>query len=274
MLGKTGLSHWHEFRDYPSMVKFESVSWQPPGSDAPIVNDLSLSIPDGQFCCIVGPSGAGKTTLLRLAAGLVAPSAGSVSVDGRSPERARASLSYVFQQPVLFPWRTVLENIRMPLELRGAVRGLDLTEHLRLVRLEGSADRFPNQLSGGMQSRVAIARALVTDPRLLLMDEPFADLDEINREHLNLELQRIWLDKRQTVMFVTHDLAEAVFLADRVVVLSAKPARVFADIGVPLARPRRDETLDDPEFDIILRDVRHALRAAARVANTEATLPT
>ena len=257
-----------------SMVTFESVSWQPGGTDAPIVKDLSLTIPDGQFCCVVGPSGAGKTTLLRLAAGLLAASSGRVSVNGQRPEDARSSLSYVFQQPVLFPWRTVLENIRMPLELRGTERDVDLSEHLDLVRLNGSSDKFPRQLSGGMQSRVAIARALVTDPRLLLMDEPFADLDEINREHLNVELQRIWMTKRQTVVFVTHDLAEAVFLADRIVVLSTKPARLFADIAVSLPRPRGDETLDEPAFEAVLREVRHALRGAARATDTDAVVAT
>ncbi len=225
-----------------------------------------MEVPDGQFCCVVGPSGAGKTSLLRLAAGLLVPTSGKMLINGAQPEGARATVSYVFQQPVLFPWRTVLENVRLPLEIRGEDAKGVLGEHLDLVRVQGTEAKFPRELSGGMQSRVAIARALITDPRILLMDEPFADLDEINREYLNVELQRIWMVKGLTVLFVTHDLAEAVFLADRIVVLSAKPGRVFADIPVPLARPRTDDTLDGPAFELTLREVRHALRAATKAS--------
>ena len=251
------------------MVRYESLSWQPSDVAPAIISHLTLDVPDGQFCCVVGPSGAGKTSLLRFAAGLVAPTAGRVLINGLQPEDARMNVSYVFQQPVLFPWRTVLENVRLPLEIRGLETTAALSEYLDLVRLRGTEAKFPRELSGGMQSRVAIARALITDPTILLMDEPFADLDEINREHLNVELQRIWMTKQLTVLFVTHDLAEAVFLADRIVVLSAKPARVFADIPVPLARPRNDDTLDAPAFEAVLRDVRHALRAATRVSQPE-----
>lgn len=232
-----------------------------------VVSDCSIAIPPRQFCCVIGPSGAGKTTLLRLAAGILRPTSGSVKVNGAGPEGSRSVVSYVSQHPVLFPWRTVLENVRLPLEIRRQESRSHLVrEYLELVRLTGVSHKRPAELSGGMQSRVAIARALVTNPRILLMDEPFADLDEINREHLNVELQRIWLAKDLTVCFVTHDLAEAVFLADRIVVMAAKPGRVFADIKVALPRPRTDQTLDTDDFDRSLREVRHALRAATRAS--------
>lgn len=261
---------WHGFRSTSAMVRFEAISWKPSVGEPAIINNLSMEVPDGQFCCVVGPSGAGKTSLLRLAAGLVAPTSGRMLINGSQPEDARPTVSYVFQQPVLFPWRTVLENVQLPLEIRGEDIKGRIDEYLDLVRLRGTESKFPRELSGGMQSRVAIARALITDPKILLMDEPFADLDEINREHLNVELQRIWMAKQLTMLFVTHDLAEAVFLADRIVVLSAKPGRVFADIAVPLARPRTDDTLDSPAFESVLREVRHALRAATKASPSEA----
>ncbi len=247
------------------MIEFNSVSWSPPGNSA-ILSDLTLNVLDGEFCCVVGPSGAGKTSLLRLAAGLITPTSGNIRLDGRLPAESRSQLSYVFQQPVLFPWRTVLENLRLPLEIKQIYKNDDkLYEYLELVNLKGSESLFPRELSGGMQSRVAIARALVTEPSILLMDEPFADLDEINREHLNLELQRIWLANRRTVMFVTHDLAEAVFLADRIIVLTNNPARVLMDIPVNLPRPRDERIFDEPVFDEILKQVRHALRLVVKM---------
>lgn len=244
------------------MITFQNINWSPAGR--PVIAGLNASIQAGEFCCLIGPSGAGKTSLLRMAAGLFEPTQGSILVDGRTPANARQKLSYVFQKPVLFPWRTVLENMRLPYEVNGTrVDDKTLLHYLDLVRLRDVAASYPKSLSGGMQSRVAIARALVTEPQILLMDEPFADLDEINREHLNLELQRIWLTQKRTVLFVTHDLAEAVFLADRIIVLSAKPARVFAEIVVPLKRPRDEATFDDKTFDDTLKEVRHALRQAA-----------
>lgn len=246
------------------MIKFNSVSWNPPGVPE-ILSNLSLNIPEGEFCCVVGPSGAGKTSLLRLAAGLINPTRGQIYVIGSQPEESRGRISYVFQHPVLFPWRTVLENLQLPQEIRGDGKSEEkVREYLKLVNLEGAETLYPKELSGGMQSRVAIARALVTEPSILLMDEPFADLDEINREHLNLELQRIWLTKRRTVIFVTHDLAEAVFLGDRIIVLTSKPARVFTEIPIKLPRPRDETTFDDVTFDETLKEVRHALRLAAR----------
>lgn len=251
------------------MLTFKRVTWCPGGIDVPVIGGVDFAVPKREFCCVVGPSGAGKTSLLRLAAGLIPAAEGQVEIDGTTPEKARSLVSYVFQHPVLFPWRTVLENILLPLEVQGLEPREGLVDgFLDLVRLGGLGHKRPAELSGGMQSRVAIARALVTNPRILLMDEPFADLDEINREHLNVELQRIWLAKDLTVLFVTHDLSEAVFLADRIIVMSAKPGRIFADIQVPLPRPRTEKTLDTEQFESVLREVRHALRAATRIGAT------
>lgn len=246
------------------MLKFSAVNWLP-DNDTVVLSDISFEVREGEFCCLVGPSGAGKTTLLRLAAGLISPNSGSVHIDGRTPIESRDRLSFIFQHPVLFPWRTVSENLLLPLEIKGNGQQEGLVDqYLKQVNLDGVGDLFPKQLSGGMQSRVAIARALITEPSLLLMDEPFSDLDEINREHLNLELQRIWIEKKRTVLFVTHDLSEAVFLADRIIVLSSKPATVFADIKVTLPRPRTEAVFDTTEFDDILKQVRHTLRSAAK----------
>jgi NitT/TauT family transport system ATP-binding protein len=250
------------------MINLKNVWWSP--AQVPVLAGLTTSIPKGEFCCIVGPSGAGKTSFLRLVAGLLEPDEGSVLVEGKTPKSSGEKMSYVFQKPVLFPWRTVRENMRLPYEVRGIdVSNKTVSQYLDLVRLPDVGDLFPKALSGGMQSRVAIARALVTEPEIMLMDEPFADLDEINREHLNVELQRIWLEHKRTVLFVTHDLSEAVFLADRIIVLSAKPAKVFAEIIVPLKRPRDEATFDDPVFNETLKEVRHALRLAVRAYPSE-----
>jgi len=230
-----------------------------------IFDELSLHVQPAEFCSIVGPSGCGKTTLLKMIAGLVRPDSGRVSIDGKSPEEARARLGFVFQQPVLFPWRTVAGNLRLPREILGKDLPVDELQGLfRLVGLDDVSALLPRQLSGGMQSRVAIARALVNSPVLLLLDEPFADLDEINRERLNMELQRIWLEARPTMLFVTHDLEEAVFLSDRILVLSSAPARIHAEICCDLPRPRHPEMLDTPEFEMRLSETRKALRSATR----------
>jgi NitT/TauT family transport system ATP-binding protein len=257
------------------MLTFRQVTWTPTASQTAVLKGVDFSIGSREFCCVVGPSGAGKTSLLRLAAGLVPATDGEVIVNGQAPDTARASVSYVFQHPVLFPWRTARENVLLPLEVRGERPSPSAADDLlNLVRLDGHADMRPAHLSGGMQSRVAIARALVTNPRVLLMDEPFADLDEINREHLNFELQRIWQARDLAVVFVTHDLAEAVFLADRIIVMSARPGQVFADIPVSLPRPRNESTLDTEAFESILREVRHSLRAATRRGGGESAAAT
>jgi len=194
-------------------------------------------------------------------------------MEGMAPveARRRGKVGLIFQQPVLFPWRTVRENIELPGEIRSeSYLKEGVQEMLRITQLEGYESYYPHQLSGGMQSRVAIARALVTQPDLLLLDEPFADLDEINRERMNLELQRIWMRSKATMVFVTHDLGEAAFLGDRVLVLSPRPARLVADIAVPFPRPRGPELLDSREFDEILAEIRRALRQPMSMASVEA----
>jgi NitT/TauT family transport system ATP-binding protein len=205
------------------------------------VDDITLGIAPGEFLAIVGPSGSGKSTLLRLISGLLKPDSGSVTVDGLPPDSARAEhrLAMCFQEPALLPWRTVRRNVRLPWELgRGkglADRSADL---LRLVGLSQFEDRYPAELSGGMRQRVALARALNSQPTVLLMDEPFQALDELHRLHLNDELQRIWRETSISMVFVTHSVTEALYLADRVLVLTERPARTREIVDSPFPRPR------------------------------------
>ena len=252
---------------YKSMLCFKRLNFSRPrpiGETVHVLRDITLDILDGSFVSIIGPSGCGKTSLLRLVAGLEVPEdLASLEIDGHTPDRARATgrIGFVFQQPVLFPWRTARDNIQLPLEIAGRpASDSQLDELLGLVGLQGFGDMRPRQLSGGMQSRVAIARALATRPQVLLLDEPFADLDEINRERMNLELQRVYLETRATMLFVTHDLEEAVFLADRVVVLSSRPGCIAEIIDIPLPRPRPVEVFESNEFEHCLTAARRALR--------------
>jgi NitT/TauT family transport system ATP-binding protein len=226
---------------------------------------VDLDVAPGEFVAVVGPSGAGKSTLLRIVADLTSPSAGEVRVDGGSPREARLAHTYglVFQAPVLLEWRTVRGNVELPLEVAGvppADRRRMATEMLRRVGLADALERYPRQLSGGMRHRVALARALVSRPRLLLMDEPFAGLDEPTRERMNLELLQLWHESGVTVLFVTHDIDEAVFLADRVVVLSPRPGRVVANLPVELPRPRDAALAAEPAYFRAVTEARQALR--------------
>ncbi len=205
------------------------------------LRDIHLAVEHGEFTAVVGPSGCGKSTLLRIIAGLDRASAGSVEIDGALVAGPVASAGVMFQDPLLMAWRTALNNVLLPIEVlrrkRAAYRER-ARELLALVGLQGFEQRYPHELSGGMQQRVALARALIHDPELLLMDEPFAALDEITREQMGLELLRIWNETGKTVLFVTHSISEAVFLADRVLVLSARPGLLRAEIRVELPRPR------------------------------------
>ena len=202
---------------------------------------IDLTVEHGEFTALVGPSGCGKSTLLRIIAGLDRPTTGSIEIFGTPVAGPVASAGIMFQDALLMAWRTALGNVLLPIEVlrrdveayRERARGL-----LTLVGLKGFEQRYPHELSGGMQQRVALARALIHDPELLLMDEPFAALDEITREQMGLELLRIWIETRKTVLFVTHSISEAVFLADRVLVLSARPGLLRAEIRVQLPRPR------------------------------------
>jgi NitT/TauT family transport system ATP-binding protein len=205
------------------------------------LDGISLDVHEDEFVTLVGRSGCGKSTLLRIVAGLLKPTAGHVEIDGVAVTGPRRDVSFVFQRPALLPWRSVIENVLLPVE----ILGLDKQEYgrrahdlLELVGLEGFARSSPWELSGGMQQRVALCRALVANPRILLMDEPFAALDALTREDLSLELQRIWTEHRKTILFVTHSIEEAVLLADRVAVMSPRPGRVVKIVGVDLPRPR------------------------------------
>ncbi len=229
------------------------------------LSDIDLEIRRGEFVSLIGPSGCGKSTLLRVIGDLVAPSEGTVEVNGKPAERARRDRDYgiVFQAPVLFDWRTVEENVQLPLEMLGfdgARRKARAREMLELVELGDFLRHHPYQLSGGMQQRVAIARALAIEPAILLMDEPFGALDEMTRERMNQEVLRIWEATGTTVVFVTHSIPEAVFLSSRVVVMSARPGRITDVIDVDLSRPRAIATREEPRYFELVTAVREALR--------------
>ena len=229
------------------------------------LTDIDLSIASGEFVSLIGPSGCGKSTLLRLIANLLTPTDGNIVVNGKSPERARLDQDYgmAFQQSGLFEWRTVAKNIELPLELKGwdkAKRRERALEMLALVKLDEFAEHFPWQLSGGMQQRVAIARALAVHPSLLLMDEPFGALDEMTREHMQGELLSICRASGTTVVFVTHSIPEAVYLSNRVVVMSPRPGRVTQIVEVNIDGERSDATRDNAAFFEGITAVREALR--------------
>ena len=222
------------------------------GAATPVLADIDLEIAPGSFVALVGPSGSGKSTLLRLIAGLDTATSGRVEVEATAaPQPGRASTAFVFQDAHLLPWRTVLDNVALPLELLGVERAearRRAAAPLADVELTDALDRFPDQLSGGMRMRVSIARALVTDPELLLLDEPFAALDELSRQRLEERLRRLWLKRGMTVLFVTHSLAEAVFLAERALVFSRRPARVVLDQPIELAAERSAALRNDVAF--------------------------
>jgi NitT/TauT family transport system ATP-binding protein len=227
--------------------------------------DIDLTVAAGEFVSLIGPSGCGKSTLLRIIGDLTSPTTGTVTVNGKPAPRARLDRDYgmVFQAPVLFDWRTVQGNVELPLEVSGtsrAERTRRAAEHLRLVELADFAGHYPWQLSGGMQQRVAIARALAVDPAILLMDEPFGALDEMTRERMNLELLKIWERTATTIIFVTHSIAEAVFLSNRVVVMSPRPGRISAVIDVDLPRERTADTREMEQYFRLVTTVREALR--------------
>jgi len=229
------------------------------------LRDANFSVQPGEFISLVGPSGCGKSTILRIVAGLGPTSAGEVRVAGLSPEaarRERQDMAFVFQDATLLPWRTVLGNVELPLQMRGlgkAERQRSALDALETVGLHDFAREYPRQLSGGMKMRASIARALVAKPSLMLMDEPFGALDEMTRSRLNVELLRIVALANWTVLFVTHNVFEAVFLSSRILVMSSRPGRIVADIPIDLPYPREPGLRTTPEFNIIARQVLAAL---------------
>ncbi len=234
------------------------------------LREISFSMQRGDFVSIVGPSGCGKSTLLRLVAGLRSPSQGTLTIDGQVPNASPGRTSFVFQEPNLLPWRTVRGNVGLTLELDRqstssvAETNSKITQAIRLVGLNADDDsKRPRQLSGGMRMRVSLARALVIEPELLLLDEPFAALDDILRQQLNEELQRIWCQRRWTGLFVTHNVAEAVFLSQRVLVMSHSPGTVIADVPVPFDFPRDASLRASSEFAKLVGEVSIQLRQAA-----------
>ncbi len=226
------------------------------------LSDLTVSIEPGEFISLVGPSGCGKSTLLKIMAGLLQPTRGEVIIDGVPVRSPRRSVGIMFQTPELFPWRNVLQNVLLPIDIFGHERDYH-TERARqllnMVGLSAFEKAYPRELSGGMQQRTALSRVLVADPAIILMDEPFGALDEFTRERLNLELLRIWEEARKTVVFVTHNIGEAVFLSDRVVVMDTAPGRVDAIVTVPLARPRTVQDMKDPAYTNCIFEIREYL---------------
>jgi len=223
-----------------------------------VIQDLSLSIYEREFLCIVGASGCGKTTLLNVVAGLIAPSSGIVQMDGRPIRTAGPERAMVFQEDAVFPWYTVRQNLEYGLRMAHmpqARRDEIVSRYLQLVGLEESQHDYPRELSGGMRKRVDVARAMTLDPQVLLMDEPFASLDALTKEHLQVEFLKLWSAARMTVLFVTHDLEEALFLADRVVVMSKRGGRIRHTVNVPFARPRAIELKTQPAFQDVRRDL-------------------
>lgn len=233
------------------------------GKDVTALTSVSLDINKGEFISLLGPSGCGKTTLLRIIADLLQPTQGTITVGGETPRRARLKQRYgiVFQSAVLYDWRTVKKNVMLPLEIMHIPkdqRAERAEKMLELVGLTDFADHYPNQLSGGMQQRVGIARALALQPEILLMDEPFSALDEFTREKLHMDLLKIWRKTNKTIIFVTHNIQEAVFLSDRVCVLSPHPGRLSAVVDIDLPRPREMDIKNTPEFTALVAKVRNS----------------
>ena len=237
------------------------------GNSQLVLESIDLAVAKQEFISIIGPSGCGKSTILKLIAGLTFPTSGTIRVDGMTPLNARETISFVFQDATLLPWRTVKQNIGLGLELEHVPnerREKEIAALLDLVGLKNVARSYPRELSGGMKMRVSIARALATNPRLMLLDEPFAALDEMSRDRLNEEILRLRVEQKWTAVFVTHSVSEAVFLSDRIVVLAPNPGRIHAEFRVELPSPRTSAIRNLPQFDALAARVSHTLRETLR----------
>ncbi len=229
------------------------------------VRDVNIGLREGEFISLLGPSGCGKSTLLRMIAGLVSPSAGEIAWGENGNAQTRPDIGFVFQEPTLMPWATALGNVMLPLKLKGMARSQaasEAAETLKLVGLAGFENSYPRELSGGMRMRVSIARALVTRPRILLMDEPFAALDEITRHKLNDDLLSMWWQRRFSVVFVTHSVFESVYLSQRIAVMAARPGRIMADLAVASPYPRDDLFRTSAEYAQLCRVASETLKKA------------
>ena len=234
------------------------------------LNKVDLKITEGEFVCVVGPSGCGKSTLLRMLAGLDTYDAGKLSLDDQAVTGPSGKVGVVFQAANLLPWLSVRENVRLPLRVGGRHDAADqrIDGLLEMTGLGEFGARYPYELSGGMQQRAGICRALARDPQILLMDEPFGALDALTRERMNIELQRIWQTHRKTIMLITHSISEAIFLGDRVVVMSARPGRILADLQVPIPRPRSFDTIvSHPSYAKLASEIRGLLNAQEGAPN-------
>jgi NitT/TauT family transport system ATP-binding protein len=233
------------------------------------LEEVTFDIPQGEFVCLVGPSGCGKSTLLKMMAGLLPYSSGVLEMGGRVITEPGADVGFVFQSPVLLPWRTINENIMLPLEFR-RLRPSDYSDRasalIKMVGLGGFEARYPHELSGGMQQRAAIARALLQDPRILLMDEPFGALDALTREQMNVEVLKIWTENPKTVVFVTHSIVESVFLADRVFVMTSRPGKIAEIVSIDLPRPRELAIINTEHFGHYVERIRNLLQAKSGIS--------
>jgi NitT/TauT family transport system ATP-binding protein len=232
------------------------------------LDSVTLDVRRAEFVAVVGPSGCGKSTLLKILTGLLPPSAGETRIDGTVTSGPRRDVGVVFQSPLLFPWRTVFQNVLLPADVQKLDRDSSERRAHQLIELVGLSDfkaSLPSQLSGGMQQRVAIARALLHDPAILLMDEPFGALDAMTRERMNLELQRLWSESRKSILFITHSIPEAVFLANRVVVMTPRPGRVAEIVDIDLPSRRGLDVMNTPEFGAYVSRIRAHFGSVGRI---------